>query len=193
MNTKRYTVMCMAIALMAPAIGRAAVLDQVNDTDLNMSYGLNAFEWQQEIVAGMSGQLMGVELCGQTGTGAPAMTVYYAAGAGWAAVPMHSTTVSAEYGSGPVWMYADFAAANIQLTAGETFVIGVVGPQHQGTSALNGTSQDKYAPGSLWLGGSLFAGSPDYDLAFRTYVIPEPVTLVLLVTGGIGVIARRRR
>ena len=94
-------------------------------------------------------------------------------------------------------------AAPVALTqgAGYTFLMkGAVGntgttvfgintnPSYGGTSYILSTSASGGGPGTWSAPGGF-----QYDLAFRTYLVPEPATLGLLALGGIVLLRLRRR
>ncbi len=72
----------VAIAALVTVADATTVIDQENLPSVN--WGLNdSFEWQQEVTAGFSGQLAGVELFGTS----PSDLVRIALGAAFSGVP----------------------------------------------------------------------------------------------------------
>ena len=144
--------------------------------------------YQQEVIAGVTGQLMGFDI-------APAMTGYSARafvnlGAPWQADPNDFETLftsTVQYD----WQFIDTSAANIYLSSGESFVIGIGGPY---SGFYFWGAIDSHYPGALYFDGTP-SWPPTWDIAFRTHVIPEPSMLVLLSIGGacLPIYAWRRR
>ncbi len=159
------------------------------------------FEWQQEIVAGVSGQLVGIDLYPSGPEEVFILSVNK--GTAWQtdendfSARIETTGTNRYNLDSPA--YIDLSEANIRLSAGDTFIIGLTGTG-EGSNfqyGMNVTHYDLvrpgryaepglYIPGRLFLDAYQFDQPGDYmlqgglDLAFRTYMlVPEPTTLAL--------------
>jgi hypothetical protein len=187
------------ITMAAAALGLAAVgllgtpasaqmLDQVQDMT-NASYNMDAtsLNWQQEILTGIAGQLVQVDVYAN---GAGSATFYLNDGSPWQGDGNNFEMLFTSTGVG--WYSIDVTSANLVFDVGDPFVMGWVG----GGTGLwmgggyidNGVGPYK---GELWLNGSFYSNG-GWDLAFRTWVIPAPGALALLSLAGL-VAPRRRR
>ncbi|MEO1308821.1 MAG: hypothetical protein AAFV38_13105 [Pseudomonadota bacterium] len=154
-----------ALLLATASISSAAtVVDQVNDS--NSFVGFNTtLNWQQEVVAGVSGILDTIEL--NFGIGGGSIDVFVNLGSGWQTdADDFSTSVSGLSGYSSI----DVSSADISLSKGDTFIIGV---RNGAGGDLRGSSGDTYAPGGLFLNGSAYIA--DFDLNFRTTVAAVPL------------------
>lgn len=182
------------VLLAATPASAAAVLDQ---SSLGADVGLNgAYEWQQEVTAGVGGQLSAVTLWGLG-----ALTVRITPGSGFYDGPYLFTQTftfdSSELVGGKL---IDTSAANIFLKAGDQFVIDFI-PAGDPSAGLGASSQ-AYAGGDLflnspWGGASNYTAAHGISLRFQTFMstsaVPEPATWGLLLVGfaGIGFALRR--
>ncbi len=181
------------LALAAASAAQAAgLLDQSNPGG---SAGLNGVghRWQQEVTAGVGGRLTGIMLWGEG-----AMRVRIAEGDAFSAGPFAFSQLVAFEANSPAGLFIDTRAANIILSAGETFVIDLT----EGTEGYT-ASITPYAGGDLWLAGGGWPTTFDFterfgtSLAFETYMgaVPEPGAWALMIVGlglaGAGV--RRKR
>lgn len=177
---------------LAGAASAAVVVDQKNVPDvLQINASTSSLHWQQEVVVGVGGRLQSIDVWGGGGSTSFLLTIHR--GNGWQSdgaeyAVLLNTTPNAE-------LTIDLSAAALDFLAGEHFMIGVQGQGGDGN--LRGSTGDAYAPGALWLDGSVYFGD-DYDLAFRTHVdaaVPEPGSLALLaigLTAAAGTRLRRR-
>ena len=185
-----------AAIFLAAAPASAAVLDQ---SSLGTDVGLNGiYEWQQQVTAGVDGQLSAVTLWG-IGT----LTVRITPGAGYHNGPyLFTETFTFDLSDGINGKLIDTAAANIFLNAGDQFVIDFI-PAGDLTAG-QGASSQAYAGGDLFL-NSPFEGLVNYTAAYGTSLrfmtfmdnsaVPEPATWGLLLAGfvGVGSALRRKR
>ena len=177
----------------------ASVVDQTSAPG-NSTFNVNngALVWQQQVVTGLAGVLSSIDLF-TTGTdGAPlqAFRVSINKGFGWQSdADDFSTVVTPVEGVTSI----DVSSAALFLSVGDAFMIGVAGLGPNGAcctlkgSGLTGV----YAPGDLYLGGSLY-NSGGYDFAFNTRVgaaVPEPASILLVASllAGLGAVQRRMR
>lgn len=179
---------CSAFVLgLVVASAGAATLDQYSpytNTSFNMlTPDLN---WQQEVVVGLSGPLVQVDLYA---TAAGSCTFYITAGAPWQGGPANYTTTFTAPVTG--WVSVDTTPAKLSFQPGDHFVLGFIG---QNTLLnLGGSYQPPgggYPPGNLFLNGINYADG-GFDVAFKTYV-PEPASLALCALGVLAALARRR-
>jgi hypothetical protein len=149
------------------------ILDQYNTDTLSSSLngGSGAYEWQQGVTAGITGQLSRLALyvvlapdIGETASTQISVSV----GPPWRAGAPAWMTVTAPVVSG--WNSFDLSKAKIFVTAGDEYVIGIHGQSASNFNPAFGISYgDQYVGGDLFLNGST-AGSEGNDLLFRTYV-----------------------
>jgi hypothetical protein len=192
----------VAALVAAAGLGYADTLDQNNAFgDADASGG--TFEFQQQVTAGLSGQLVGITLYDIQGETA---LVRIGIGDAFTDSFVFSQTVTlngGSSGSNPGSTFIDTSSADIMLTAGETFVIDESDGSLPASFDFATTS---YSGGDLY--SQHGASSPvDYDtvhghgsLPFQTFmdatVTPEPSSFVLLLTGlsvGAGLLRRRKK
>jgi len=168
------------------------VIDQNNSSPLNVGYCTVGCEWQQEITAGLTGQLTNLQLFGGGMT-----QVRIANGNGFYNGPW-AVDVNAQLNDTSM---IDLSAFDIFVTTGQKFVVDV-----SGGSYLQGTYSNPMS-GNLYLNGNGYNGFNfnqygPYQLAYVTYVdtavtpgqnVPEPAALSLLGVGLLGLIASRKR
>jgi len=190
MQKLKLFVAAVVAAFFSGAVAQAApVLDQQA-----LPFGgslLESLEWQQQVTAGVTGQLTGVTLYG-AGTD---LTVRVNPGSAFQSGPFAFVGTAH---LAPGGTFIDLSSANIQLTAGQTFVIDTI-------AGSNGNISLAAAP---YAGGHLFGnfGVPvDYTaccgatLAFQTFMetgaaVPEPGAWALMIVGfgGAGAMLRRK-
>jgi hypothetical protein len=185
MQSVWHGVVAAVIALGASAASAAPVLDQNNTPNFNVGFCGGDCEWQQQVTAGVSGLLTGVEMFG---FGPEELRI--GLGAAFSHGPFLFDQVV------PVATVVDVSAAHIIVTAGSHFVLDVIHAAEELGPNI------PYAGGDLWLNlpGIFFQDytqSFGYSLGFKTFVdpsaIPEPCSLVLMATGLLGLGAMRAR
>ena len=144
----------------------AQVLDQVSPYG---GAGFNAdatfLTWQQEVVVGLAGTLVEIELYVSTPGGCQ---VFINTGPPWQSDPHEFQTSISAASQG--WFAIDTSSAGVTLDVGDRFVIGVIGG---GNGMWLGGSYDPplggYPQGELYLNQNIHGGG-GWDLAFQTYM-----------------------
>jgi hypothetical protein len=185
--TKAAAVLGLAAVGMPAMSASAQMLDQVQEMT-NASYNMDAtfLEWQQEIITGIAGQLVQVDVYA-AGTGNA--TFYLNDGGPWQGDANDFEMLFTS--TGPGWYSIDVSSAGLSFGAGDPFVMGWVG----GGTGLwmgGGYIDNGVGPyhGELWLNQAPHSNG-GWDLAFRTWVIPGPGGMAMLALAGL--IAPRRR
>lgn len=185
--TKAAAVLGLAAAGVLATAAPAQMLDQIQEMT-NASYNMDAqsLEWQQEIITGIAGQLVQVDVYAN---GAGSATFYLNDGAPWQGDTNDFEMLFTSTGSG--WYSIDVTSAGLSFDVGDPFVMGWVG----GGTGLwmgGGYIDNGVGPyhGELFLNGNPNGGG-GWDLAFRTWVVPGPGAVALL--GLAGLVAPRRR
>lgn len=178
------------------------VLDQVN-VPPPLAIFTGAPLWQQEVVAGLTGQLRGIDVY-LAGPANSAFNFHLNLGNAWQTdandfevlfTTAYTMTVFDDF---PI--YIDLSTAGISLIAGDTFVFSVISQDLSIVGTQDATQAGgAYAAGRLFRNGSEFSDG-SWDLGFRTYVetstsVPEPASMALLglTAIGVGVAQHRRR
>ena len=210
------------IALLIPVAGNATpILDQASTRTSSIAGlcgyttpGERGCDWQQQVTAGISGQLTAIDLLigfeGSTPQGSFELSFWNSGNTFNTAASDYSKTFNVVQGGFATYDVSDLG---IFVTAGQTFLFSQRSLEpltallraYVGPSALS----DPYAGGTLGLkfNDNVITNNyvgPDrpYDLAFRTYVdpmitesVPEPGTLGLLGIGlaGLGLVRSRRK
>jgi hypothetical protein len=186
-----------AIVTLATASHATTVIDQENLP--SPDWGLNdSLEWQQQVTAGISGLLAGIELFGSS----PSDLVRIGLGDAYRRGPFAFSKRVSLNNNG---FYINTSQADIMLTAGESFVIDVSGgsPNCCQLEASYSLTRPTYSGGDLYLNyfGRIENYSKSYfhdDMAFVTFMttptIPEPAawTMILLGFAGLGYAGHRR-
>ncbi len=162
----------------------ANTLDQFSPfTNTSFNMLTPSLHWQQEVVVGLPGPLVEVDLY----VVAPGSCNFYiTAGPPWqGGTPNWSTTFSAATTG---WVAVDTTAAGLSFTPGQHFVLGFDG----GGNSLNlggsyAPPNGGYPAGLLFLNAANYADG-GFDIGFKTYV-PEPAGLALFAA--VLLLARR--
>ena len=217
--------LAVVVVLLSPMAANAIpILDQSSVIDINWastsfctatveSSAFGACEWQQQVTAGVTGQLVGLELA-LWGIGEFDISLFSSGTTFNTSTADVSTTfsISSYWTTEPV-AYLNLSDLGFFVTAGESFLFEFTALS--GQLALNGHSEsylgyDPYAGGTLGLrrGTTIWtdyysfkdsgSGLTRSDLEFQTFVdpttLPEPGTLALFAIGLAGMgLARRRR
>lgn len=153
---------------------QSGILDQSCPFD-NASFnaGTNVLTWQAEVACGLSGKLNGFELEIYGSAGAT-VDVAVKVGAGWnVGAAAWSGTLTAAGTGFYERVYADASSANIQLNAGDLFVIEIVG-----NTGMNVRGQYIAPPGTppypeeLYLNGPGCFADCGWRIGFNTWMEP---------------------
>lgn len=163
------------------------ILDQTQEgTNASFNADASSLEWQQSIAVGVAGLLAQIDIyVAQVGSS----TFYVNAGSPWQNdahdfVLNFSTNTTG-------WHSIDVSSAGLILNVGDVFVFGwdnTDGGLWVGGQFIDGG--DPYPAGELWLNQSEFI--PGWELAFRTWAVPAPGGLALLLCAGLAGSRRRR-
>jgi hypothetical protein len=162
---KRRKVMKIAVigvlATVGTALGQTGVMDQTSPWNpappvQSASFNLDAafLIWQQQIRAGVGGQLEGVRLMFDSGESGASIQLRIRLEAAWATAPEVFSATITKATAGQEFVFVDTTSANIQLTANDAFVV-----------EMNGTGT------GVWLRGN-YAPPPN------TPAYPEPLFLL---------------
>ena len=131
----------IAVLLARGGPASAAIIDQQNGPGNTSFNGSAGFNWEQGVTAGITGQLVGVDIWDNSAT---STTLTINRGSPWQSdANDFSQTISTTPGT---WTHVDLSSANLQFTAGDQFSIGLIGLF---PSSFNGSSVvDQYSGGT---------------------------------------------
>ncbi len=210
----------MVATILGAGCGLAGVIDQSQE-NLNLpegswaifrnDYGMdrNLSLWQS-FQAGMSENFLGVELywtyfpenetidlCLYSGTGVDDNSLIHRE---TITFPNYDTVFSG--GGEDRWYLLSFSNSNPSLLAGNTYTFALENSSAEGvTPSIEAGSLgvDSYANGVFWMQGyssqgtdASGAGDTDWDVGFRTVMVPEPASALLIGCGGLLIVGYRR-
>ena len=171
-----------ALLLASPLAAQSGTLDQFSPFSSEVggtgaqgaSYNFSAssLTWQAETLAGFSGQLEGFEL-ELTGSAGSSIDLAILLGPAWQTGTPVWTGSYAKTTSSTEIAWIDVTAANIQLNAGDSYVIQVIGTDTgvNGTGSYESPVNNQYGP-PLFLNGNAYP--PEWRIGFHTYMITGP-------------------
>lgn len=172
-----------SLGLCSPsAQAQTGIIDQISPAPTgSQSAGFNAGSagliWQSQVRVGMTGRLEGFDLS-LSGPIASQVAVGLHLGNGWSSTPLlFQTIVSKNTLLNNEVLFVDATPANLDLTAGSTFVIEIFGIA--GTPGLNGSyvapPGAPLYPEPMFLNGGGCYGDCGWRIAFTTYMLPPPL------------------
>jgi len=179
------------------------IIDQ-QQLQKNAAYGFGAgfYLGEQEVVAGLSGTLGGFDFVGNGIGLSSAIEIDVSIKLGTAGTGNVAFQKRISYGSENVgsFFFVDTSAANILLTSGDRFVLGLF---PRGVFESGGNTGNAYAAGGFFFDGNK---NNNYDLTFRTYMSAPPADIaavpevdpagmgsaLVVVSAAIGLLERRR-
>lgn len=168
------------LALCSPALAQTGVIDQSSPygngppQQILLDTSTPGIVWQQEVRAGLSGQLEGVQLrlAGPIGT---QVEIRVRMGAGWNTVAPAFSALLTKQSLSQEQFFVNCSAANILQVPGTLFVIEVVGAGATPGSAVMGTYTappgTPLHPRFLFKNGPACFGDCGSHVAFRTFVV----------------------
>jgi len=172
----------VALFLASPLAAQTGTLDQFSpfssetggtgSQGASYNFSASSLTWQAETLAGYTGQLEGfeLELIGSAGS---SINVAILLGPAWqSGTPAWTGSYSKSTANTEV-AWIDVTSANIQLNAGDSYVIQVIGTDTgvNGTGSYESPVNNQYGP-PLFLNGSVF--QPEWRIGFHTYMITGP-------------------
>jgi hypothetical protein len=177
-------------ALCAAAAAQTGTLDQQSPAS-NASFNGDApsLTWQQEVQAGLGGQLEGFSIT-LTGNAGAQLSTSIRVGPGWNTGPVAFSTMITKTLSGTEVVFVDCTSAGIIVSPGSAFVLEFVG-NSTGTwitgSYVPPPGAPLYAP-LLFLGGPGCFADCGWRLGFDTYVltVAPPTTYCTAKVNSLG-------
>jgi hypothetical protein len=211
MKTKRSikTVVTAAIILAAGCV-LAGVIDQRQD-NVNLSegswavfrndYGMerNLSLWQS-FQAGMSEDFLGVELywSGFNAGSTIDLCLYDGTGVDTNSL-IHRETITYPQFVSSSWHLLSFSNSHPSLVIGSTYTFSLEDASDNSAAIEAGSlGVDSYANGIFWMQGysshhdDYTVGDTDWDVGFRTVMVPEPATATMLALSGLLIVGYRR-
>jgi len=202
---------CAAVLLIVSGLAQGAILDQAQEFVNGITtVGYYGSSYVQTFTAGISGQLDYIDLhavgpSGGTGDpGYPTTVGIVNVVGGKPAGPVVAQVDSYRFKNG--WNSISFLSQSVYLTAGTQYGIMLDNDDMDlGDEPTLGLSFGCSQVTQVYAGGLLWKGYPglwednwwtrpwtDVDACFRTYIVPEPTTLLLLGLGGLALTRRRK-
>jgi hypothetical protein len=168
--------------LAAPAAAQSGTLDQVSPfgtetpgtgaSSAGYNFDATSLTWQCETAAGLTGQLEGIEF-EVNGTIGANFNVAILLGNAWqAGTPAYSGSYTLNNGVNEI-AWVDVSASNINLNAGDPYVIQIsgTGTGVWGTGSYESPTNTLYTL-PLFLNGNIFG--PEWRIGFHTYMLSGP-------------------
>lgn len=203
----RGIVAVILVIFLAQSTASAAMLDQSYDPGAGSSaYYVNSIgKYAQVFQAGLTGPISSIDVRVSNYFGAATAPLNLEL---WTVTVSYPETLSSKLASASIsqllipsastFVSYDLSSSGASVTSGNNYAI-VLSTTSSFSYLWNGTASGGYANGSgrVVSGSSIYytmAGS-DWDFGFKTYVVPEPATLLTGAIGSIAllVVARRRR
>jgi hypothetical protein len=189
----RSLVVGVVLALcVADRAAAAVILDQQNASEDGFLQFFSTTTYQQGVTPGVTGLLTQIDLRFAVPLGNDQARILVFLGAPWQSDAPEFDAVLPIL---PGWNSFDVSGANIMVTNGAPFSIGIQGVSAPSVNSPSfGTSTGNQYPGNLFVNTALASAVTDAN--FRTFVdvqAPEPASLFLLGTGALLGLARRRR